>query len=77
MHLCIAGSIRAMPEKEKQPAMPVDIYFLISVVLKKNSRRNFTAAKILTGFQQFYQPFRMSHSLVLNRFQFSPEGWLA
>ena len=27
MHLCIAGSIRAMPEKEKPPAMPVDIYF--------------------------------------------------
>ena len=26
MHLCIAGSIRAMPEKEKPPAMPVDIY---------------------------------------------------
>ena len=27
MHLCIAGSVRAMPEKEKPPAMPVDIYF--------------------------------------------------
>ena len=27
MHLCIAGSIRAMPEKEKPPAMPVDIYY--------------------------------------------------
>ena len=27
MHLCIAGSIRAMPEKEKLPAMPVDIYY--------------------------------------------------
>ncbi len=26
MHLCIAGSVRAMPEKEKPPAMPVDIY---------------------------------------------------
>ena len=26
MHLCIADSIRAMPEKEKPPAMPVDIY---------------------------------------------------
>ena len=30
MHLCIAGSIRAMPEKEKPPAMPVDIYFCFS-----------------------------------------------
>ena len=29
MHLCIAGSIRAMPEKEKPPAMPVDIYLQI------------------------------------------------
>ena len=27
MHLCIAGSVRAMPEKEKPPAMPVDIYY--------------------------------------------------
>ena len=24
MHLCIAGSVRAMPEKENPPAMPVD-----------------------------------------------------
>ena len=30
MHLCIAVSIRAMPEKEKPPAMPVDIYFCVA-----------------------------------------------
>ena len=28
MHLCMASSIRAMPEKEKPPAMRVDLYFL-------------------------------------------------
>ena len=27
MHLCMASSIRAMPEKEKPPAMRVDLYF--------------------------------------------------
>lgn len=26
MHLCMASSIRAMPEKEKPPAMRVDLY---------------------------------------------------
>ena len=28
MHLCMASSIRAMPEKEKPPAMRVDLYLL-------------------------------------------------
>ena len=27
MHLCMASSIRAMPEKEKPPAMRVDLYY--------------------------------------------------
>ena len=38
MHLCIAGSVRAMPEKEKPPAMPVDIYLIrqIPVLLSKD-----------------------------------------
>ena len=31
MHLCMASSIRAMPEKEKPPAMRVDLYFAIGV----------------------------------------------
>ena len=36
MHLCMASSIRAMPEKEKPPAMRVDLYlFSISAVLCK------------------------------------------
>lgn len=31
MHLCMASSIRAMPEKEKPPAMRVDLYcFLVT-----------------------------------------------
>ena len=34
MHLCIAGSVRAMPEKEKPPAMPVDIYFATPVEVR-------------------------------------------
>ena len=29
MHLCMASSIRAMPEKEKPPAMRVDLYLLL------------------------------------------------
>ena len=29
MHLCMASSIRAMPEKEKPPAMRVDLYSLL------------------------------------------------
>ena len=37
MHLCIAGSVRAMPEKEKPPAMPVDIYCCGFFCLKQNS----------------------------------------
>ena len=33
MHLCMASSIRAMPEKEKPPAMRVDLY-----LFKENMR---------------------------------------
>ena len=29
MHLCMASSIRAMPEKEKPPAMRVDLYCIL------------------------------------------------
>ena len=29
MHLCMASSIRAMPEKEKPPAMRVDLYLVL------------------------------------------------
>ena len=35
MHLCIAGSVRAMPEKEKPPAMPVDIYSIVYRLIKQ------------------------------------------
>ena len=34
MHLCMASSIRAMPEKEKPPAMRVDLYCAPSVKQK-------------------------------------------
>ena len=34
MHLCMASSIRAMPEKEKPPAMRVDLYFYVKKPLK-------------------------------------------
>ena len=48
MHLCIAGSVRAMPEKEKPPAMPVDIYCYNSTVY------GFAAEN---GWQQFPNRF--------------------
>lgn len=31
-HLCVASGIRAMPEKEKPPAMRVDDYFMLPVM---------------------------------------------
>lgn len=34
MHLCMASSIRAMPEKEKPPAMRVDLYLLTRYEIK-------------------------------------------
>ena len=37
MHLCIAGSVRAMPEEEKPPAMPVDIYYLFEFKLDQSA----------------------------------------
>ena len=33
MHLCMASSIRAMPEKEKPPAMRVDLYFFAKMAV--------------------------------------------
>ena len=50
MHLCIAGSVRAMPEKEKPPAMPVDIYcgkiFRINESLYNNKILKFLFKKV-------------------------------
>ena len=36
MHLCMASSIRAMPEKEKPPAMRVDLYYVRSTPAQQN-----------------------------------------
>ena len=30
-HLCVASSIRALPENEKPPARPVDVYCLLDI----------------------------------------------
>ena len=67
MHLCIAGSIRAMPEKEKPPAMPVDIYFA-ERVCKINSRRRFTASGV------YARPVNITQKICF-LVSFFPEMW--
>lgn len=65
MHLCMASSIRAMPEKEKPPAMRVDLYYN-KIMLRHNAKakliagtffRNAPVFTLASGIKAVFAPF--------------------
>lgn len=49
-HLCVASSIRAMPEKEKPPAMRVDNYCSIGNAISRKSVEKVSNLEVNKGY---------------------------